>query len=100
MWRHLSRYKNTPNMLHLQARSVFAVRQNSMITYTHKLLDGPREQIPAMLRVKELVASVNFTGEGRTRPRGLSPLTSPPADGRRQEAGPGMEEFGVSGLVI
>ncbi|XP_043207337.1 protein patched homolog 3-like [Amphibalanus amphitrite] len=44
----------------------------SMITFTHRLMDGPREQIPAMVRVKELVNSVNFTGE--------APLVQPLAE--------------------
>jgi len=33
----------------------------SMIQFTHNLMDGPAEQIPAMNRVKKILRDANFT---------------------------------------
>merc|ERR1719192_22780 len=33
----------------------------SMIQFTHHLMDGPKEQIPAMNRVKQIIKEANFT---------------------------------------
>ena len=33
----------------------------SMIQFTHRLMDGPKEQIPAMNRVKDILARGNFS---------------------------------------
>ena len=33
----------------------------SMIQFTHNLMDGPSEQIPAMNRVKQILRDANFT---------------------------------------
>ena len=33
----------------------------SMIQFTHNLMDGPSEQIPAMNRVKHILREANFT---------------------------------------
>ena len=33
----------------------------SMIQFTHRLMSGPKEQIPAMNRVKTILANANFT---------------------------------------
>ena len=41
---------NTPHML-----------QMSMIQFTHRLMSGPKEQIPAMNRVKKILADANFS---------------------------------------
>ena len=35
--------------------------QMSMIQFTHNLMDGPAEQIPAMNRVKKILRDANFT---------------------------------------
>ena len=37
------------------------VYQMSMIQFTHHLMDGPKEQIPAMNRVKQILREANFT---------------------------------------
>ena len=49
---------------------IVSILQASMITYTHKLMGGPRDQIPAMLRVKDLVSAISFTGQGTAPSRG------------------------------
>ena len=33
----------------------------SMIQFTHNLMNGPKEQIPAMNRVKQILREANFT---------------------------------------
>ena len=42
----------------LKSVSIF---QMSMIQFTHNLMDGPSEQIPAMNRVKQILREANFT---------------------------------------
>ncbi|XP_037081976.1 NPC intracellular cholesterol transporter 1-like [Pollicipes pollicipes] len=44
----------------------------AMVSYTHTLMNGPVEQIPAMQRVKQIAKSVNFTGD--------APLVQPLAE--------------------
>ena len=45
----------------LKASQSYHCFQMSMIQFTHNLMSGPKEQIPAMNRVKQIIKEANFT---------------------------------------
>ena len=45
----------------LNSYFVFVSPQLSTLTFTHRLFSGPSEHVPAMNRIKSIVASMNFS---------------------------------------
>ena len=56
--RFLINFNNT-----LQCGEAASRMELAMLTFTHRLMDGPKEQIPAMNRVKDILKTANFSGK-------------------------------------